>query len=173
MRKNMTECKFTDDTKRLMVKSIGNNEKLLRMFGFNLCLDQDNNIQHGNIFEGREGYIDISQSVCSPTTKEIGTFYSHPSSDPTPSMASIIAIAKKGAVTKGHELLCVGTSSKFDRSGPIDRKVTCFELKNKNNIDIKQVRKITDSIASENISPAEMRQKAAKLYIKEKCVIEL
>ena len=79
----MTECKLTDETKRLMIKSIENNEKVLRMFGFNLCLDQDNNIHHGNIFEGREGYIDISESVCMPTTKEIGTFYSHPSSDPT------------------------------------------------------------------------------------------
>lgn len=164
----MTECKLTDETKRLMIKSIENNEKVLRMFGFNLCLDQDNNIHHGNIFEGREGYIDISESVCRPTTKEIGTFYSHASSDPTPAVASIITTAKKG-----HELLCVGTTSKFDRSGPIDRKVTCFELKNKGNIDIKQMRKKTDSIVSENISSAEQREKAAKLYIKEKCVTEL
>jgi len=165
----MVECKFTDDTKRLMVKSIENNEKLLRMFGFNLCLNRDNNINHGvNIFEGREGYVDISESICESTTKEIGTFYSHPSSDPTPAVASIITAARKG-----HELLCVGTSSKFDRSGHIDRKVTCFELKNKGNIDIKQMRKITNSIASENISLIEQRKKAAKLYIKEKCVIEL
>ena len=35
------------------------------------------------------------------------------------------------------------------------------------------MRKKTDSIVSENISSAEQREKAAKLYIKEKCVTEL
>ncbi len=87
-------------TKSRMIDAINMSIISKHEYGFNLCLDKDNNIRHGNLCKGSKCSMEASEFECKGNEKTVGTFHTHDTS-PDPSIRDL-SVGYLGGLT------CIG-----------------------------------------------------------------
>lgn len=96
-----------DNTKNEMINVIGMSIRSKVEHGFNLCLDNDNNIKSGKLCKGGRCYMETAEFECKEDEKPIGTFHTHQaSSDPSVRDLAVGYFGKMTCIGSYQDIKC-------------------------------------------------------------------